>query len=264
MIADRPLDALLKRDRALALGALALAVGLAWAYLVLGPAMTDTMPGMDMSAMTEPMPVPWTPFYAALMLAMWAAMMVAMMLPAAAPTILLVSALARRQEATGAAPMRAGSFTLGYLGVWGAFSIGATALQWALDQAALMTPAMRVASVVAAGSVLMAAGLYQWTPLKRSCLTHCRSPLDVITRYWRPGALGAISAGARHGLYCLGCCAMLMVLLFVGGIMNLAWIAGIAALVLAEKTFPGGERISRAVGAVLVVWGGLTVAMAFA
>ena len=115
---------------------------------------------------------------------------------------------------------------------------------------------------VIAGSIVAAAGVYQWTPLKRACLTHCRSPLDAITHYWRPGAFGAFSAGARHGLYCLGCCAVLMALLFAGGIMNLAWIAGITVLVLAEKIAPGGQILSRVIGAALAVWGAITIGVA--
>jgi predicted metal-binding membrane protein len=209
--------------------------------------------------MIEPMPMAWTMEYALLMVTMWAVMMAAMMLPGASPAILLILALSRHQEARGVAPMRAGSFAAGYLAVWILFSTAATALQWKLDQMALMTPAMATASVAMAGALLMAAGAYQWTPLKRSCLSHCRSPLDVVTRYWRPGTFGAVTGGVRHGLYCLGCCAFLMALLFVGGIMNLAWVAAITVLILIEKTAPRGDTIARVVGAVLMIWGGLTV-----
>jgi len=151
---------------------------------------------------------------------------------------------------------------LGYLAVWTSFSLAAAALQWVLDQMAMLTAGMTVASAVIAGSIVAAAGVYQWTPLKRACLTHCRSPIDAIAHYWRPGAFGAFSAGARHGLYCLGCCGVLMALLFAGGIMNLAWIAGITVLVLAEKVAPGGRILSRVIGAALAVWGGLTIGVA--
>jgi predicted metal-binding membrane protein len=259
MSATAALDAVLKRDRLVTLGALGLAIALSWGYLLVMP-MPDN--GMAAMAMMEPMAVAWSVDFALLMIVMWALMMAAMMLPAAAPTILLVAALARQQEARGQAPMRAGIFAAGYLAIWVAFSLTATGVQWALEQIAMLTSDMKVASAVLSGVILVAAGLYQWTPLKRTCLTHCRSPLDAITHYWRAGAFGAFGAGLRHGLFCLGCCAVLMALLFAGGIMNLAWIAGIALLVLVEKMAPAGEMVSRAVGVALIVWGGIAVGAA--
>jgi predicted metal-binding membrane protein len=259
MTADSAFDAVLRHDRLVTMGALGLAIVLAWTYLLVMPMPDSGMAGVSMMG---PMAMPWSWDYALLMVAMWTLMMAAMMLPGATPTILLVSALARRQEAQEQAPMRAGVFALGYLTVWTAFSLAAAALQWALDQMAMLTSDMAIASAVVAGSIVAAAGLYQWTPLKRTCLTHCRSPIDVITHYWRPGAFGALGAGVRHGLYCLGCCAVLMALLFAGGIMNLAWIAAITVVVLAEKVAPGGEILSRAIGAALLVWGGVAVGLA--
>jgi len=252
-------DAVLRHDRRITMGALGFAIVLAWSYLLVMPMPENGMAGM---AMMEPMAMPWSWDYAVLIVAMWALMMAAMMLPGAAPTILLVATLARRQEAQGQAPMRAGVFALGYLAVWMCFSLAAAALQWVLDQMAMLTAGMAVASAVIAGFIVAAAGVYQWTPLKRACLTHCRSPIDAITHYWRPGAFGAFSAGARHGLYCLGCCAVLMALLFAGGIMNLAWIAGITVLVLAEKVAPGGQMLSRVIGDALAVWGGVAIGVA--
>jgi predicted metal-binding membrane protein len=114
---------------------------------------------------------------------------------------------------------------------------------------------MAASSVVLAGIVLIVAGAYQWTPLKQACLRHCRSPLAFLLGRWRQGAWGAVTNGMRHGLFCLGCCWMLMILLFVGGLMNLLWIAALALLVLIEKTLPWSGRTSRATGAALVVWG---------
>jgi predicted metal-binding membrane protein len=153
-------------------------------------------------------------------------------------------------------------FVFGYLAVWVAFAAAATTLQWALDEAGLLSETMAFGNIVLAGSVLIAAGVYQWTPLKEACLRHCRSPLDFLLFHWYDAALGPVVSGIRHGLFCLGCCRMLMALLFVGGIMNLAWIAGIALLVLIEKTLPWGKRISQVTGAVLVAWGIATLAMA--
>jgi predicted metal-binding membrane protein len=205
----------------------------------------------------------WTLAYGFVVFLMWAVMMVAMMLPSAAPVTLLVAAIARKgREAGGAPGISTAPFVIGYLGVWLGFAATATVLQWRLDAAGLLSETMALASTVVAGGVLVLAGIYQWTPLKQACLRHCRSPLAFLMQHWRDGALGALASGARHGVFCFGCCWMLMVLLFVGGIMNLAWIAGIALLVLVEKTLPWGGRMGRATGAVLVVWGALTLAMA--
>ena len=139
--------------------------------------------------------------------------------------------------------------------VWAAFSLLATTPQWALDRALLLSPVMATTSVALAGLVLIAAGLYQWTPLKQACLRQCRSPLDVLIVHWREGAGGATIMGARHGLFCLGCCWVLMLLLFVGGVMNLLWVAGIALYVMIEKLAPGGAAVSRALGLLLMLWG---------
>jgi len=199
---------------------------------------------------------PWTVGWAALMLAMWAVMMAAMMLPSAAPAILLYATLARRRAERGEAlASAAGAFASGYVLVWALFSVAATALQFALEQAALMSPAMRTTSVALAGAALVGAGVYQWTSLKHACLRHCRSPLEFITEHWRSGASGALRMGATHGAYCVGCCWVLMLLLFVGGVMNFAWIAGLALFVLVEKVVPAGHRVARASGVALVAWG---------
>ncbi|MGC2413914.1 MAG: DUF2182 domain-containing protein, partial [Stellaceae bacterium] len=205
----------------------------------------------------------WTLAYGLVVFLIWAVMMVAMMLPSAAPVTLLVASVARKRREAGAAPgLSTAPFVFGYLAVWFAFAAVATLLQWQLDAAEQLSEAMALGSTLAAGGVLILAGIYQWTPLKQACLRHCRSPLDFILHHWRDGALGAFVSGARHGAFCFGCCWMLMVLLFVGGIMNLAWIAGIALIVLIEKTLPWGGWMGRVTGAVLVVWGVIAVAMA--
>ena len=181
-------------------------------------------------------------------------MMAAMMLPSAAPAILLVAALAR-QRGERHAIASSWQFALGYLAIWGAFSLVATGLQFALDRAGLLSETMASGSVVLAALLLIAAGVYQWTPWKEACLRQCRSPIEFLTRYWRQGAFGPVRAGAWHGAFCLGCCWMLMALLFVGGLMNMFWIAGLALLVLVEKLFPFGRRVSQVTGAALIGWG---------
>jgi predicted metal-binding membrane protein len=241
---------LLLRDRVVASAALAALVALSWAYLVMGA-------GMEMPGMGMPMVRPeWTPGYFAVMCAMWLVMMAAMMLPSAAPMILLHLRVSRERRARGGAPLASGLFVLGYIAVWTAFSGLATAMQWALGEAAQLSPILEAQSPALAGALLIAAGLYQLTPLKHACLRHCRSPLDFVMTHWREGRAGALAMGLRHGAYCLGCCWMLMLLLFVGGVMNLVWIAVLAAFVLVEKLFPGGHWVARLAGFVLLAWGG--------
>jgi len=254
--------AALRHDRAVVLGSLAVVVTMAWAWLLLGAGID--MEEMDMGGGQLMLMLPeWSLGYGLVVFAMWAVMMVAMMLPSAAPVTLLVANIAKKRAASGGA-FGSGTalFVGGYLAVWCGFAAIATALQWSLDEAELMSDTMALANRVAAGVVLIAAGIYQWTPLKQACLRHCRSPLDFLLFHWREGGLGAFTSGLGHGAYCLGCCWMLMALLFVGGIMNLAWIAAIALLVLIEKTLPRGGWMGRATGAVLVIWGGVTLAVA--
>jgi predicted metal-binding membrane protein len=181
-------------------------------------------------------------------------MMVAMMLPSATPVILLVLGTYRRRGRS--ARLQAAVFTSGYLVAWTAFSAVAAIAQLILHRAAVLTPAMASNSNLLGGAILLAAGAYQWLPFKASCLTHCRSPLAFIGEHWREGTRGALEMGLRHGAYCLGCCWMLMLLLFAAGVMNLLWVAIIALLVLVEKVTRRGVHIGRLAG-VLLMAGGL-------
>ena len=259
--APSAIEAVLRRDRLVTLVALACVCIAAWAYVGLGIGMempSMEMPGMAMPGMAMnpamPMPMPWTGAYFALIVAMWAAMMVAMMLPGAAPMVLTYAALQRHRQR--AAPQAATAlFTFGYLAIWAGFSILAATLQWRLDALALLSPAMATANTVLASGALVAAGAYQFTPLKRGCLVRCRSPVEFLTRHHRSGPFGL---GLRHGLFCLGCCWALMLLLFVGGVMDLTWIGVITLFVLLEKTVPAGRWLSRVAGVGLILWGGWT------
>ena len=254
--------AALRHDRAVVLGSLTLVVLLAWGYLLLGAG--SNMETMDMGGGQMMVMLPeWSPGYGVVVFAMWAAMMVAMMLPSVAPVTLLVASIARKRAAAGGTPGETTVlFVLGYIAVWLGFAAAATLLQWGLDEAGFLTDTMAVGNARLAGAVLVAAGVYQWMPLKEACLRYCRSPLDFLLFHWREGGAGALISGIGHGTFCLGCCWMLMALLFVGGIMNLAWIAGIALLVLIEKTLPWGGRMNRVTGVILVAWGAVTLAMA--
>lgn len=249
------IEGVLRRDRLLVVFGLLLVVVLSWAYLLAGAGMMQEMGDMLMPMSAQL----WTLGYALVVLIMWAVMMAAMMLPSAAPMILLFATIARRRSERGEPATASGAFAFGYLAVWAAFSVAATALQFGLEKAALLSPMMESTSIVLAGVVLIAAGIYQWTPLKQACLRYCRSPLDFIIAHWRPGARGAFLMGLRHGVVCVGCCWMLMLLLFVGGVMNFAWIAGIALFVLVEKLSPAGHWIGRGAGVLLIAWGGATL-----
>lgn len=242
---------LLRHERWLLAGSLLFVVALSWAYLLNGAGMLQEMGEMLMPMSSGP----WSPAHAALVYLMWAVMMAAMMLPGAAPMILLYDAIARRNAASGGSLAAAGSFSLGYVAVWSVFSLIAVALQFGLEQAALLSPMMQTTSVALAGAVLLLAGLYQWTPYKQACLQHCRTPLEFLSTHWRKGAGGAFAMGWRHGVDCLGCCWLLMLLLFVGGVMNLAWIGGLAVYVLIEKLAPAGPWVARGSGVLLMAWG---------
>ena len=241
------LETILKRDRWFVLASLAGATALAWAYLVV-------MAG-DMDAMAMAVFEPWRAIDFWLMLVMWSVMMVGMMLPSAAPMILLYAAVSRRQRRRGHVFTPTGVFAAGYVVAWTGFSIAATALQWSLEQAALLSPMMVATSPYLGGALLIAAGVYQWTTLKHACLENCRAPAEFLSRSWRNGGGGAIAMGIHHGAYCVGCCWVLMGLLFVAGVMNLLWVATITAWVLIEKIAPGGYLIGRAAGVLFIAAG---------
>ncbi len=188
-----------------------------------------------------------------LVAAMWAVMMVAMMLPGAAPTILLYGTVHRRSS-PGEPPTLA--FLLGYLACWTLFALLAATLQLAIAE----PMSMAVGSRAASAAMLIAAGLYQLSPLKDACLGRCRSPAQFLTHYYRPGIAGATRLGLLHGAYCVGCCWLLMALLFIGGVMNLLWIAALTLLVAAEKLLPMGEWIARIAGVAMVGWGIVLIA----
>ena len=217
------------------------------------------------------LPVTWTPGYALLMFSMWWLMMIAMMLPSAAPMVLLHAAvtrkgLARANDAGPNAPAHrlhstTTAFIAGYLAMWGAFSLVAVVAQWALERGELLSAMMMSTSKLLGSGLLLAAGVWQLTPLKTVCLRHCRSPISFLSSHWRPGVGGAFRMGIEHGVFCLGCCWFLMALLFYGGVMNLIWIIGLALFVLAEKMMPAGVAFGRVTGLLLValgVWLGCT------
>jgi predicted metal-binding membrane protein len=242
------LETIVRRERLIIGGCLAAVVLVAWSYLLHSKAaMADMeMPGMIM---------PWDAVAVLLLFVMWAVMMVAMMVPSAAPMILAFLNVNHRRKTTSRPLLPVGIFLCGYLTVWTAYSAVATLAQWGLHKAALLSPTMAATSPVLSGGLLLAAGVFQWTPLKRACLKGCRSPLSFLMSEWRDGTVGAFVMGLRHGSYCLGCCWMLMALLFVAGVMNLLWVAEIALFVMAEKILLRGELLGHIAGVALVTAG---------
>ncbi|MFZ3315126.1 MAG: DUF2182 domain-containing protein [Mycobacterium sp.] len=239
----------------------------AWVYVVVAARQMASgsadMSGHSMAPMMDDMTgvQPWTATEFGLRLAMWAVMMVAMMAPTAAPMTLLYAAVARK-AAAGHNPLAPTFvFVTGYIAMWTIFSLVATIAQRALDQAALLAPMMVSRSAGFGAALLISAGVYQLTPLKNACLRNCRTPAHFLSRYWRAGNLGAFRMGLRLGVYCVGCCWILMGLLFVGGVMNLLWIAAIAIFILLEKTIPFGEVGGRIAGVVTILVGGLSLAL---
>lgn len=268
------LEAALRRDKVIVASALVTLAALAWAYTLW---LIDTMsmggmemPGMRMhanplEAIMSPMSQAWSATEFVLAFAMWAVMMVGMMTPSAAPMILIYARVGRQAERQGKPLAATGFFASGYLLSWIAFSIIATTGQWLLERASLLTPTIESASSVMGGAVLISAGLYQWTPAKAACLKHCQAPLFFIQRHggFRRDAPGSIRIGFLHGLYCIGCCWALMALLFVGGVMNVTWIAAIAIFVLAEKVIPAGLVFTRVAGVTLIAAGLWMIGTAF-
>lgn len=251
------LASFLKRDRWIVIGALALIVALAWGYLLSGAGMGMSVrdmtrmygEDMDMASAT------WTPGYALLMFSMWWIMMAAMMLPSAAPVLLLIAALNRSAQPDRMPYGAAGLFAAGYMIAWAGFSLIAVAAQWWLTRSGALSAMMQATNGKLAGGLLIAAGLWQLTPIKRVCLQRCRAPAQFLSERRRQGRYGGLTMGMEHGANCLGCCWLLMALLFVGGVMNLFWIVGLALFALGERLLPAGHWIARLAGAALILWG---------
>ncbi len=267
---------MIARDRQVTLGGLVVLCALAWLYIVMGAGfgmsareMTTfaLFPHQQAAAMAgdhmDAMGMAAKPVVASalagwvLPIAMWWVMMIAMMVPSAAPTILLYArvhrhSIAQEQIQEKLAPT--GAFVAGYLLIWLGFSIAAATLHWMMESSGIISGTGSRSQWISAG-VLIAAGSYQFSPLKTACLSHCRSPAAFLSRHWRPHALGALRLGAIHGAYCVGCCWALMALLFVGGAMNLIWIAALSVLVIAEKILPPGRVVGRGMGLLLIGWG---------
>jgi predicted metal-binding membrane protein len=273
MPVDTTLEAVLRRDRLVVVAALIAVIALSWTYLLAGAGMGMSAFEMTrmsqlgmaggMSGMAMMTPTVWTPGYAVLMFFMWWVMMVAMMLPSAAPMIILFATVNRKQRETGHPHVETSIFAVGYLAAWAGFSLVAVILQWGFERTGILSPMLVGTNVIFGGVLLLAAGAYQLTPIKHACLRHCRSPLTFLSTHWRPDARGALRMGLVHGAFCVGCCWFLMGLLFIGGLMNLYWIAGLALFVLFEKAVPAGHWLGYVTGIALLAWGAGMLALAF-
>lgn len=243
-----------RRDRIAIISGLLGVTALAWTYLIV-MAMGMDVPTNGVAGRAALKVHPWKALDFWLMFLMWAVMMVGMMLPTAIPMTLIHAAVGRKAARQGTSVAPSAAFVTGYVVIWTLFSVGATIAQFALDQAALLSAMLVSTSPALGAALLVSAGLYQFTPIKSACLDHCRSPFHFISEHWRPGAVGAFRMGIEHGVYCLGCCWVLMGLLFFGGVMNLLWIAAITGFVLFEKLLPEGRLASRVAGLALIVLG---------
>jgi predicted metal-binding membrane protein len=255
------LETVLRRDRLIVGGALGSIAVLAWAYTLWLAADMD-MDGMNMSGfrmvpagigMMAPASAPWSAVEFAFVFVMWAVMMIGMMAPSAAPMILMHARMARQAE-SGKPLAATGAFAAGYFLAWTGFSLAATFVQWALDRVALLDARMTSANLWLGAIVLIAAGIYQWMPIKSACLTQCQTPFGLLMRHGgiHSNDSSSLRLGLRHGIYCIGCCWVLMALLFVVGVMNVLWIALLSLLVLLEKLTPWGRWIARGAGAVCI------------
>ena len=236
--------------------AAALLLAASWVYLVY---MSWGMKHMDAVADSLLMPAMtgWRGTDLLLVFFMWAIMMLAMMLPSAMPLLLLAAKINYGRFSRNRALLGTGVFALGYLVVWTGFSALATLTQWGLLEARLLSPMMESANPWLSATLLVAAGAYEFTPLKNACLSRCQSPLGFLMTGWREGVSGALIMGLRHGAYCTGCCWLLMTLLFVFGVMNVTWIAALAIFVLLQKLLRQPAWFARATGTTLIAWGAL-------
>ena len=258
------LECSLKRDRLIVIVGLSAVVALSAIYTLLGVGMP--MSALTMTQMAIEMPgmmmasVEWTPGYAFMVFLMWWVMMIAMMVPSAARTVLFYAALVRKNKNANKPYAAVSIFLSGYLFVWGFFSLVSTAVQWSLVSIGQMSGMMEISQVPLAGALLVVAGLYQVSPLKQACLRHCQHPVMFFMHNWKSGVLGALRMGMQNGWFCLGCCWVLMALLFVGGVMNLLWIAALALFVGLEKLAVGLPWLSK-LSSVALIFGGVALAV---
>lgn len=247
------LEKILKKDKIIIISGIVVITIFSWAYLFY---LAYEMQSMNM---TDELAIPqiskWNPIEFFLMFIMWFVMMIGMMIPSASPMILVFATVNRKRKEKDQPYVPTFIFMLGYLSIWGLFSLFATVAQYYFVKYDFLGHSMKSSNHFFGGIILFAAGIFQWTPLKNVCLNHCRSPLEFIMNKWREGYKGAYLMGLNHGTFCLGCCWVLMLILFVTGVMNLLWVAIIAIFVLLEKVSKHGFLIGRILGLLLILYG---------
>jgi predicted metal-binding membrane protein len=246
------MESLLQREQMLAFSCLAMVILISWAYMLHHMSGEMSGSGMEITVACLAHRGPGTIAHSFIM---WTIMMVAMMFPSATPMILMFTIVNQQQGKTQRPLMPTGLFVLGYFLVWTVYSALASMVQWGFHTSALLSHNLAITSPLLGGVFLVAAGVFQWTPFREACMAKCRSPLGFLMAEWREGRLGALVMGLKHGLNCVGCCWLLMLLSFVLGIMNILWMALVTVFMLGEKAYPGSQWVSRATGLVLVAWG---------
>lgn len=238
-------------ERSLAFSGLVVVIVLSWAYMLhMGWGMGGTERETTLACVS-----PWGTGDLVHYFFMWTIMMAAMMFPAAAPMILMFVAVNEQRREDRSPLIPTGIFVLGYFLIWTVYSGLASLIQWGLHVSALLSHDLTITRPGWGGLLLIAAGVFQWTPFREACMSKCRSPVGFLMAEWRQGRLGALIMGIRHGLNCVGCCWLLMLLSFVLGVMNLVWMAGLTLFMIVEKAYPESRWVSRSAGVVLVFWG---------
>ena len=257
-------ERVIRHEQTIIIGGLALICILSWIYVINGAGTGMSVWAMTTAQFPPPTniyndPMVWGYSYWLIMLMMWWIMMIAMMIPSAVPMILLYARVYRHAQSNNQLDnsiIPTSLFASGYLISWLAFSLFVIILHWGLEKSELVHSMMMWSTSIKLSAVfLIIAGIYQFSPLKHACLTHCRSPAEFLSKNWRNSRIGAMQMGIKHGLYCVGCCWVLMGLLFVGGIMNLLWIVGLAIFILLEKVTPFGNEIAKVSGAAMMLVG---------
>lgn len=244
----------LKRDRTILLGGLVVVTGLSWAYLLhMAWDLNDVIRSHTSAAM--PSVHSWSAWEFGTALVMWSIMMLGMMLPVVSPWLWAFGVVTREQDARSMPFPKISVFLLGYGTVWLAYSVLAATSQWLLQRFALLSHDWVMTNPILASVLLIIAGIYQWTPLRDACMSHCRSPFGFFLSNWREGTRGAYTMGVRHGVYCVGCCWAIMALALVFGVMNLLWMALVIVFLLLERANFFGLWMSRVAGTLLAVWG---------
>jgi predicted metal-binding membrane protein len=245
------IESLMQGEQVLVLSGLAAVILISWVYMLhMGSGMSGSGMEITLACLTR-----WGPGDIAHMFIMWAVMMVAMMFPSATPMVLMFATVNQRQGEVQGPLIPTGLFVLGYFLVWIAYSALAAMAQWGLHVAALLTHHLVITSPLLGGVLLVSAGVFQWTPFRDACMSKCRSPLGFLMAEWREGRPGALIMGLKHGLNCVGCCWLLMLLSFVLGVMNMLWMAILTVFMLVEKAHPRSQWVSRTTGLILVAWG---------